>query len=94
LAVDSGIWPLYRFDPRKVQEGKPPLTLDSTGGKASVQDYMHNETRFRMVEKLDPQRFKKLSNAAQADMMRRVALYQHMAQLVVPQKNGNGNGKH
>jgi pyruvate-ferredoxin/flavodoxin oxidoreductase len=94
LAVDSGIWPLYRFDPRKVQEGKPPLTLDSTGGKASVQEYMHNETRFRMVEKIDPKRFKKLSNAAQTDMTRRVALYQHMAQLVVPQENGNGNGKH
>jgi pyruvate-ferredoxin/flavodoxin oxidoreductase len=91
LAVDSGIWPLYRFDPRKVQEGKPPLTLDSTAGKASVQEYRRNETRFRVVEKIDPKRFQELSINAQADMKRRVAIYQHMAQLVVPKENGNGN---
>ncbi|MCA9103228.1 MAG: pyruvate:ferredoxin (flavodoxin) oxidoreductase, partial [Planctomycetales bacterium] len=90
LAVDSGIWPLYRYDPRKVAMGEPPLTLDSEGGKASVQEYMRNETRFRMVEKIDPKRFARLSTAAQRDMNRRVALYHHMAQLVVPQGNGDG----
>ena len=58
LAVDSGVWPLYRFDPRRVAAGEPPLHLDSGRRKARVADYMRNEARFRMVERTDPARFK------------------------------------
>src|SRR5262249_39761475 len=60
LAVNSGVWPLYRFDPRRVQRGEPPLVLDAPAGRAGVADYMRNETRFRMVERVDPQRFRRL----------------------------------
>jgi pyruvate-ferredoxin/flavodoxin oxidoreductase len=90
LAVDSGIWPLYRYDPRRVLAGEPPLTLDSEGGKLPVGDYMRNETRFRMVEKIDAERFKRLSVEAARASQRRVAVYDHMAKLRVPQANGNG----
>ena len=90
LAVDSGIWPLYRYDPRRVQAGEPPLLLDSEGGKVSVADYMRNETRFRMVEKIDPERFKRLAVGAAHASARRVAVYDHMAKLRVPQDNGGG----
>jgi len=90
LAVDSGIWPLYRYDPRRVQAGEPPLSLDSQGGKVNVADYMRNETRFRMVEKIDPERFKRLSAMAAEDSRRRMAVYGHMAKLTVPKGNGNG----
>ncbi|MBN1490034.1 MAG: pyruvate:ferredoxin (flavodoxin) oxidoreductase, partial [Phycisphaerae bacterium] len=93
LAVDSGIWPLYRYDPRRRLAGEPPLVLDSAGGKAAVKDYMHNETRFRMVEKINPERFRKLSLDAQAASARRVALYDHMAKLSVPKGDGNGSGE-
>ena len=60
LAVDSGVWPLYRFDPRRVPAGQPPLVLDSGPPKISPREYMRNEARFRMVEQLDPVRFKML----------------------------------
>jgi len=93
LAVDSGIWPLYRYDPRRLLEGEPPLVLDSAPGKAAVADYMRNETRFRMVEKIDPERFHRLSIEAQKASSRRVAIYDHMAKLRVPKANGNGNGE-
>jgi pyruvate-ferredoxin/flavodoxin oxidoreductase len=93
LAVDSGIWPLYRYDPRRVSAGEPPLILDSEGGKARVGDYMRNETRFRMVEKIDPERFKRLAIDAAHASERRVAVYDHMAKLRVPQGNGNGAPK-
>ena len=93
MAVDSGLWPLYRYDPRRAAKGEPPLVLDSAAGKASVRDYMQNETRFRMVEKIDPERFRRLSIEAQAASVRRVALYDHMAKLTVPQAGGNGNDK-
>ena len=51
LAVDSGVWPLYRFDPRRPAKGEPPLHLDYAAPKAKVADYMRNEGRFRMVER-------------------------------------------
>ena len=91
LAVNSGIWPLYRYDPRRTLNGETPLILDSAPGEAKVGDYMRNETRFRMVEKMNPERFKKLSTLAVEAMGRRLALYDHLAKLSVP-KGGNGDG--
>jgi pyruvate-ferredoxin/flavodoxin oxidoreductase len=83
-AVDCGIWPLYRFDPRRIAEGKPPLSLDSGPPKSGVADYMRSETRFRMVEKMDPARFKRLLEEAQTFASRRVAVYQQLAALTIP----------
>jgi pyruvate-ferredoxin/flavodoxin oxidoreductase len=83
-AVDSGVWPLYRWDPRRVAEGKPPLLLDSGPPKISPRDYMRNETRFRMVERRDPARFRRLMALAEQLATRRIALYEHLAKLTVP----------
>jgi pyruvate-ferredoxin/flavodoxin oxidoreductase len=85
LAVDSGVWPLYRFDPRRVAQGQPPLALDSGDPKVSARQYMRNETRFRMVEKLNPERFKRLSLMAEKQARQRVAVYRQLAGLTVPQ---------
>jgi pyruvate-ferredoxin/flavodoxin oxidoreductase len=84
LAVDSGVWPLYRFDPRRVAQGQPPLALDSGAPKISARQYMRNETRFRMVEKLDPERFKRLLALAEKQAKQRVGIYQQLANLTVP----------
>ena len=65
LAVDSGVWPLYRFDPRRIAKGEPPLHLDYGPPKARVADYMRNESRFRVVERTDPARFKRFLKEAQ-----------------------------
>jgi pyruvate-ferredoxin/flavodoxin oxidoreductase len=89
LAVGSGIWPLYRYDPRRVAQGLPPLVIDAAPGKASVQEYMRNETRFRMVEKIDPIRFRRLAAAARDHAARRVALYEQLARITLPQGNGH-----
>ncbi|HUW83095.1 MAG TPA: pyruvate:ferredoxin (flavodoxin) oxidoreductase [Phycisphaerae bacterium] len=88
LAVESGIWPLYRFDPRRVAAGEPPLKLDSPAPKRPVADYMRNETRFRMVERIDPQRFRRLAEKAQIAANQRVAIYQQMAEMIVPKGDG------
>jgi pyruvate-ferredoxin/flavodoxin oxidoreductase len=84
LAVDSGVWPLYRFDPRRVQSGQPPLVLDSPPAKVSPKEYMRNETRFRMVERLDPVRFKMLLGRAERLAAQRFAVYQQLAGITVP----------
>jgi pyruvate-ferredoxin/flavodoxin oxidoreductase len=85
LAVDSGVWPLFRFDPRRVRQGQPPLALDSGSPKVSAKQYMRNETRFRMVEKLDPERFKRLLDMAERQARQRVGVYQQLAKVTVPQ---------
>jgi pyruvate-ferredoxin/flavodoxin oxidoreductase len=84
LAVDAGVWPLYRFDPRRLDAGEPPLQLDSGPPKIPVARYMQNEARFRMVEKLDPKRFKLLQELAARDARQRIAIYQQLAGITVP----------
>jgi len=81
LAVDSGYWPLYRFDPRRIGEGETPLVLDSKEPKIKVEEFTKNETRFRMVEQQDPERFKKLLRAEQAEVTSRFGIYEQMANL-------------
>jgi pyruvate-ferredoxin/flavodoxin oxidoreductase len=84
LLVNSGLWPLYRFDPRRVSAGQPPLSLDSGAPRAAVRDFMRNETRFRMVEKQDPKRFKHLLAAAEREAAQRYAVYQQLAGVMIP----------
>jgi pyruvate-ferredoxin/flavodoxin oxidoreductase len=84
LAVESAVWPLYRFDPRRIDEGLPPLQLDSGPPKASPRDYMRNESRFRMIEKQDPERFKYFLDAASRQASQRYAIYQQLAGLHLP----------
>jgi pyruvate-ferredoxin/flavodoxin oxidoreductase len=83
-AVDSGIWPLYRFDPRRVAAGQPPLNLDSAPPKIRARDYMSQETRFRMVEKQDPERYKRLLATAERQARQHYAVYQQLAGVTIP----------
>ncbi|HXC72986.1 MAG TPA: pyruvate:ferredoxin (flavodoxin) oxidoreductase [Pyrinomonadaceae bacterium] len=94
LAVESGVWPLYRFDPTRIPKGEPPLNLDYGPPKAKVADYMRNESRFRMIERADPARFKRFLEEAQAAAERRYLVYQQLSGMKVPAfgiQDGNGN---
>jgi pyruvate-ferredoxin/flavodoxin oxidoreductase len=84
LATSSGIWPLYRFDPRRIAQGQAPLVIDLVPGRARAADYMRNETRFSMVEKIDPLRFRRLASAAQEQALRRIALYEQLSHITFP----------
>ena len=90
LAVETGYWPLYRYDPRLKEEGKNPFQLDSSAPKGFLGQYMKNETRFRAVEREHPQRYAELSAQAQRFVHDRFAQYQRMANPWT--SNGNGNG--
>jgi pyruvate-ferredoxin/flavodoxin oxidoreductase len=92
LAVESGIWPLYRFDPRRIEKGESPLEWDSPPVKAQVNEYVKNEARFRITEQLDADRFRELIRKSKEYSERRNRLYQSIAAAsVIGNDNGNGN---
>jgi pyruvate-ferredoxin/flavodoxin oxidoreductase len=96
LAVASGVWPLYRFDPRRARAGEPPLSIDLLPGKKTVEEYMRNEARFRMVEKIDAERFRRLATAARSQSAQRVALYEQLSHISLPrdgERHVAGNGR-
>ncbi|MGE3617097.1 MAG: pyruvate:ferredoxin (flavodoxin) oxidoreductase [Gemmatimonadales bacterium] len=86
LAARSGVWPLYRFDPRRVREHLPPLELDGKEPSVPVATYQRNETRFRMAEKLDPVRHKALMARAEREVRDRWEVYRYLAGLTMPER--------
>jgi pyruvate-ferredoxin/flavodoxin oxidoreductase len=84
LAVDSGSWPLYRFDPRRAAAGESPLKIDSAAPKTKLLDYVRNEARFRMVEREDPERFRALMATAQEQANSRFLHYESLARSMAP----------
>jgi pyruvate-ferredoxin/flavodoxin oxidoreductase len=79
LAVDTGYWPLYRYDPRRQNAETSAMQVDSPAPKALLGQFMQNEARFRMVEQQNPERYRGMVNQAQQDLNHRVALYQQLA---------------
>ena len=79
VAVDTGYWPLYRFDPRRAGSGESLLHLDSGAPKGKIADFARAETRFRIVEQQDPARFKSLMAEAQKNAEERFTLYEQLA---------------
>jgi pyruvate-ferredoxin/flavodoxin oxidoreductase len=84
LAVETGVWPLYRFDPRRLVKGEPPLHLDYGPPKRNVAEYLRNESRFRSIERADPARYKAFVAESQAAAQRRYAVYEQLAGIKVP----------
>jgi pyruvate-ferredoxin/flavodoxin oxidoreductase len=67
LAVDSGAWTLYRYNPMLLEEGKDPFTLDSKEPSIPVREYAYNETRFRMLIQSNEERAEILLKKAEND---------------------------
>jgi pyruvate-ferredoxin/flavodoxin oxidoreductase len=80
LAVDSGHWILYRYNPALKAEGKNPLQLDSKAPKIPLKDYAYNETRYRMLAQSNPEAAERLLTLAQAEVNARWARYEKLAQ--------------
>ncbi|MBI2898245.1 MAG: pyruvate:ferredoxin (flavodoxin) oxidoreductase [Deltaproteobacteria bacterium] len=91
-AVESGYWPLFRFDPRRLASGDNPLQLDSAAPKIDLSQYTEAETRYRMIERQDPERYRMLLDAARKEVRTRFAMYEMLAALPVPEVAKGGNG--
>ena len=88
LAVQSGYWPMYRYDPRLVQQGQNPLVIESKEPTIPISRYAYNETRYKMLMQMDEERAENLMQQAQQDVKSRWTLYKQMASM-----HYNGNNK-
>lgn len=79
MAVDTGQWLLYRYDPRREMADENPLILDSKAPKLPVERYIQMENRFKMLTKSKPEVAKQLFAEAQKDVTRRWEYYQYLA---------------
>lgn len=67
-AVDSGMYPLYRFNPELSEAGKNPLQLDSKEPKIDLEDYLYNQIRFRSLKSSNPEAAAKYLEHAKRDI--------------------------
>ena len=87
LAVESGYWPLYRFNPLLTAEGKNPFILDSKDPKVDLRTFMMNEVRFRALTKEFPERAKMLFKKAEEVAKEKLEMYKKLAEA---QSGSNG----
>ncbi|MGZ4564235.1 MAG: pyruvate:ferredoxin (flavodoxin) oxidoreductase, partial [Mycobacterium sp.] len=78
-AVNSGHWPLVRYDPMLRAAGKPPFLLDSHRPRVSLADYRYRELRFRALANADPDEAERLLALAQQSIDQRWDTYEQMA---------------
>jgi pyruvate-ferredoxin/flavodoxin oxidoreductase len=81
LAVKSGLWPMYRYNPDLIKAGKNPLQLDYKEPSIPVKDFAYNETRFNMLVQANEERAEELLKLAQSDALDRWQKYSQMAAL-------------
>jgi pyruvate-ferredoxin/flavodoxin oxidoreductase len=79
LAVKSGHWLLYRYDPRRAMAGENPLQLDSKDPSIPLEEYTYAETRYRMLSKAQPARAKALLEQGKGEVAERWELYKRLA---------------
>ncbi len=84
-AVDSGYWPLFRYDPRRIAAGESPLKLDSGAPKLALAEFLSRENRFKQVEQARPEQWKHFLEQAQKGARERYALYEQLARAMSPQ---------
>jgi len=79
VAIESGQWLLYRYHPERAEAGENPLMLDSRAPTRKVQEYLLQQTRFKMLTKSKPEEAERLWKLAQQDVERRYKMYEYMA---------------
>ncbi|HEX7318700.1 MAG TPA: pyruvate:ferredoxin (flavodoxin) oxidoreductase [Pyrinomonadaceae bacterium] len=80
LAVESGHWPLYRYNPARAERGENPFQLDSSDPKIPLRDYIYTETRYRMLQQSDPEVARFLLGRAQEAVNVRWRQYKQLAE--------------
>ena len=80
LAVESGYWPLYRFDPRLADEGKNPFQLDSKEPDGTIRQFLMGEVRYRTLTQSFPDEAERLHKLLEEQVGERYVQYKTMAE--------------
>ena len=80
IAVESGYWPLFRYNPLLKAEGKNPFVLDSKAPDGSLQEFLSGETRYASLEKSFPEESKRLRSQIEQEMGERFERLQKLAE--------------
>ncbi|HDP33939.1 MAG TPA: pyruvate:ferredoxin (flavodoxin) oxidoreductase [Candidatus Hydrogenedentes bacterium] len=80
-AVQSGHWPLFRYNPDLIKQGKNPFQLDSKAPALALDKYIYNETRYKMLSLSQPELARKLLEEAENDVATRWQLYNYLANM-------------
>jgi pyruvate-ferredoxin/flavodoxin oxidoreductase len=81
LAVKSGHWPLFRFNPKNIADGKNPMKLDSAEPSIPYRDFVMTETRFSMLWQSNPEAAEGFLKQAQEDVKNRYHYYKQLSEL-------------
>jgi len=79
-AVESGYWPMYRYDPRLGAEGKNPFLLDSGEPNGTIHDFLMGEVRYAALTKTFPGEAARLHKQLEAQVVSRYKMYKAMAE--------------
>ncbi|MBN2123668.1 MAG: pyruvate:ferredoxin (flavodoxin) oxidoreductase [Deltaproteobacteria bacterium] len=79
IAVETGYWPLYRFDPRLREKGENPFILDSKDPSGDFRAFLMGEVRYSSLTRTFPDSAEDLFKKAEKDMKERYELYKRMA---------------
>jgi pyruvate-ferredoxin/flavodoxin oxidoreductase len=80
LAVESGYWPLYRYDPRLKEEGKNPFQLDYKEPNGTLHDFIMGEVRYNSLTRTFPDEAKRLHKKLEEDVNEKYKKYKQMAE--------------
>lgn len=80
LAVDSGYWPLYRYNPLLLLEGKNPFVLENKAPDGSLQEFLAGENRYAQLEKINPEASKLLRGEIEREYNERYEYYKWLAE--------------
>lgn len=81
IAVETGYWPLYRYNPMLHAEGKNPFVLESKEPNGQIQEFLSGENRYAQLEKSAPEESKRLREGIEKEYMERYAYYKELAAL-------------
>jgi len=84
LAVESGYWPLYRYNPLLKKEGKNPFVLDSKEPKGSLKEFLGGEVRYAALEKLFPEEAARLHTRLEKEFAERYVMLKQKAEQELP----------
>jgi pyruvate-ferredoxin/flavodoxin oxidoreductase len=80
LAVETGYWLNYRYDPRKKAEGKNPFILDSKEPTKNVEEFLKTQVRYNYLLKTHPEDAKKLHLELAAHIKERYEMFKKMSE--------------